>query len=109
MEKRLSRWEAFADRMEQKAGARFLPTEDGEHVIPWVILVIERLLLDGPPDSVDDVYDQLENASTPEASVILGRLNYKEAGWLARLIREKILKEREQSREEFESELNVSL
>lgn len=32
MEKRLSRWEGFADRMEHKADVRFLPSEDGTSV-----------------------------------------------------------------------------
>jgi len=88
LENRLSKLEGYADRMEQKAGSRFHPGEDD------------------PPNHIEDIYDQLEDASTTEASVILGRLGYQPAGWLARLIREKVLKEREQSRDEFESELN---
>jgi len=89
MEKRLSQMETYADRMEQKAGSRFHPGDD-----------------DCAPDKIDDIYDRLENATSAQASVILGRLTFMEAGWLARLIREKVMKEREHSRDEFESELD---
>jgi hypothetical protein len=69
--------------------------------------LMNYILPDTIPDHIDDIYEQLEDASANEVSAILGRLNYQEAGWLARLIREKVVKEREQSHDEFESELNV--
>lgn len=45
--------------------------------------------------------------SQSKAFNVLSGVAAKHAGWLSRLIRENIIKEKEKAREEIESELNV--
>lgn len=71
-------------------------------------LIYERELIyhaDSPPDHVEDLYEDLENTS--ELGPILARLTPEESGWLARYVRAKIEKDREQAGEEIEQELKV--
>ena len=57
------------------------------------------------PENIDDLCDQLENPE--DASRIISNLNSTEAGWLARCIREKSIRNRENAVEEIEQELQV--
>ena len=63
--------------------------------------------VDSPPDHIGNLYSELEDAS--EVGPILSRLSASEAGWLARHIREQVVKDRERIGEEIESELRVRL
>ncbi|KAF7436471.1 hypothetical protein PC9H_003304 [Pleurotus ostreatus] len=87
LEKRLSRYESYAERMEHKAGPHFRPGED-----------------DGPSDRVENLYDALEDPAT--ASATLSTVRASDAGWFARVIRERIGKEREAATDEMERELD---
>ncbi|KAF9502328.1 hypothetical protein BDN71DRAFT_1378343 [Pleurotus eryngii] len=87
LEKRLSRYESYAERMEHKAGPHFRPGED-----------------DGPSDRVENLYDALEDPAA--ASATLSTVRASDAGWFARVIRERIGKEREAATDEMERELD---
>ncbi|KAF4573238.1 hypothetical protein EYR36_007749 [Pleurotus pulmonarius] len=87
LEKRLSRYESYAERMEYKAGPHFRPGED-----------------DGPSDHVENLYDALEDPNT--AGATLSTVRASDAGWFARVIRERIGKEREAATDEMERELD---
>ncbi|KDQ63249.1 hypothetical protein JAAARDRAFT_75716 [Jaapia argillacea MUCL 33604] len=86
LEKKLNYLEGCADRCERRAGSRFCPSED-----------------DIPPDSIEDLYDELEDST--ESAAIIGRVSPNEAGWLARFIRQKCGQRREKAADEFEQEL----
>ena len=63
------------------------------------------MLADLPPENIDDLCDELE---TPEdASRIISSLNSTKAGWLARCIRQRSIRDREAAAEEIEQELQV--
>lgn len=70
--------------------------------------------VDTCPEIVEDLYDQLEEFSRSlsthsqtKALDVLSRVAAKDAGWLSRVIRENVAKEKERARDEIESELNV--
>ncbi|KAL1739850.1 hypothetical protein HDZ31DRAFT_48666, partial [Schizophyllum fasciatum] len=65
-EKKVHRYLGYADRCERKAAARgFQPNAE-----------------DAPPDSIDGIYDQLEDPA--DANAALTQLSVVEAGWLAK-------------------------
>ncbi|RDB29022.1 Breast cancer type 2 susceptibility [Hypsizygus marmoreus] len=86
LDKKLSRYEAYIDRLERRAGNQFNPGED-----------------DLPPDSIENLYDELEDPAG--ASRILASVGPREAGWLARHIRDQSEKERAQAIEDLENEV----
>lgn len=97
--------------MEHKAGPHFRPGEDGkschrrEGALP-VLIILCVIDLDGPSDRVENLYDALEDPAT--ASATLSTVRASDAGWFARVIRERIGKEREAATDEMERELDVS-
>ncbi|CAA7264792.1 unnamed protein product [Cyclocybe aegerita] len=88
LEKDVSRYEGYIDRLERKAGSRFQPTED-----------------DCPPDSIESLYDELEYPDT--AATLLTRISPTEAGWLALHIRKQTEKQREELADLIEKELQI--
>ncbi|KAH7886062.1 hypothetical protein F5I97DRAFT_1877368 [Phlebopus sp. FC_14] len=77
----------YVERLEQRAGLKFCTPDDGE-----------------PPDTIYDLYDTMqEDPST--AKRIITSISCQDAGWLARLIRDKTLQEREGIGREIEREL----
>jgi breast cancer 2 susceptibility protein len=84
-EKKVRRYLGYAERLEQKAGG--------------------KLRGDEPPDSVENMYDELEEPE--DAGPVLARATSHEAGWLARYIRDRIEKDQDRVRDEIEKELNV--
>jgi breast cancer 2 susceptibility protein len=62
---------------------------------------------DAAPDHIDNLYDNLEDAST--AVKVIASVTANEAGWLARYIREKSLRNCETVGEEIEQELQVHI
>ncbi|THH27674.1 hypothetical protein EUX98_g6517 [Antrodiella citrinella] len=103
LEGQLNSLSQYADRLEQKAGAGFWPTEDASQ-----------------PSSIEDLLIDLEDALTVPASAttstttttaaandIVKSVSTVEAGWLARAIREKVEKDREGFGERMKEELDV--
>ncbi|KIY73494.1 hypothetical protein CYLTODRAFT_416868 [Cylindrobasidium torrendii FP15055 ss-10] len=82
----LRRYLTYAERLERKAGSGFRPNELG------------------PPDSIEEFYDQLENAS--DSTQVLSSVGSSEAGWLALHIRAQIEQRSNSVVEEIEKELN---
>ncbi|EEB96420.1 hypothetical protein MPER_04450, partial [Moniliophthora perniciosa FA553] len=82
--KKIRRYLGYAERLEQKAG--------------------RSLRGDEPPDSIEDMYDELEEPD--DAGRVLARASVLEAGWLARHIRERVEKDQDRARDEIEKELN---
>ncbi|KAF9270659.1 hypothetical protein L218DRAFT_969147 [Marasmius fiardii PR-910] len=84
-QKKVSRYLGYADRLDHKA----------------------RSVLRGeePPDSVESLYDELEEPE--DAAMAISKATPYEAGWLAKLIRDKIHKGQETVRDEFEKALDV--
>ncbi|KAF8921973.1 hypothetical protein CPB85DRAFT_1209445 [Mucidula mucida] len=86
LEKTFRRYAGYAERLERKAGSNFRPSEAG------------------PPDRIDDLYDQLEE---PEDAVsVISRVSSSDAGWLAMRIRHQMEKQQETMSEEIDKELN---
>ncbi len=89
LEKTFRRYAGYAERLERKAGSNFRPSEAG------------------PPDRIDDLYDQLEE---PEDAVsVISRVSSSDAGWLAMRIRHQMEKQQETMSEEIDKELNVRI
>lgn len=107
MEKELVLWDRHADRLERRAGSRFAPTADGRLFTSRLDGPTLTPSSDSPPDNVDDLYDDLESASPAEVGPLIGRLSTIEAGWLARSIRERAIKEREAFHESVQQDLRV--
>jgi len=90
LEARISTLEGYADRMDTKFGDRFIPGED-----------------DTCPEIVEDHYEELEELSHSQsmhsqskAFNVLSAVTAKHAGWLSKIIRENITKEKEKARDE---------
>ncbi|KAJ7610818.1 hypothetical protein FB45DRAFT_941706 [Roridomyces roridus] len=81
------RYQGYADRLERRAGA-FAPGADAE-----------------APDEIEELYDELDDPAG--AAAVLSRISSSSAGWLARLILDRVEKERERSRDEIEQELRT--
>ncbi|KAF7307159.1 hypothetical protein MIND_00509500 [Mycena indigotica] len=88
MDKKEMRYRGYAERLERKAGRSITSGEDE------------------PPDEIDDLYDQLEEAD--EAAQVLSHISAVNAGWLARCIMNRLEKERERGADEIEQELKTS-
>ncbi|KAF8167376.1 hypothetical protein B0H34DRAFT_14333 [Crassisporium funariophilum] len=88
LEKDLSKYEGYIDRLERKAGSRFLPTDDDE-----------------PPNHIDALYDELEYPD--RAAQVIARITPSEAGWLARHVRAQIEARMERMGDEIEQELKT--
>ncbi|KAJ3508616.1 hypothetical protein NLJ89_g5662 [Agrocybe chaxingu] len=88
LEKDVSRYEGYIDRLERKAGGQFQPTKD-----------------DYPPDSIESLYDALEYPDT--AATLLSCISPTEAGWLALHIRKQTEKQREELADFIEKELQI--
>lgn len=107
LRKKIDILESYADRLERHAGQRFCPSEDGEetsalkHKIRYKLIWIP----DSAPHNIDDLYDELEIPS--QAAQIIASVSVNEAGWLARYIREKSLRDQEAAAEEIDQELQV--
>lgn len=86
LDKKINKFEGYADRLERRAGLQFCPGED-----------------DSAPDHIDDLYDELEDAS--KAGKVIASLTAIEAGWLAKYIRERLMRDREAIDDEIEQEL----
>ncbi|ESK92722.1 rad51-associated protein brh2 [Moniliophthora roreri MCA 2997] len=83
-EKKIRRYLAYAERLEQKAGGSLRGNE--------------------PPDSIEDMYDELEEPD--DAGPVLARASAHEAGWLAKHIRERVERDQDRARDEIEKELS---
>ncbi|KAK7026152.1 breast cancer type 2 susceptibility [Favolaschia claudopus] len=86
LSKKEMRFQGYAERMEQRAGPQFVPTEDGE-----------------PTDELEELYDELEDPAA--AGAVLSRVRGNTAGWFARFILDRLEKERERASEEIDQEL----
>ncbi|KAL0068623.1 hypothetical protein AAF712_004339 [Marasmius tenuissimus] len=82
-EKKVRRYLGYADRLEHKGRS------------------VNRG--DDPPDSVESMYDELEEPE--DAKAVIARASAREAAWLARLIRAKLEKGQETIRDEIDKEL----
>lgn len=116
MDKLFSDMRTYADKLEIRNGGHFNPREDGgcQYLFRPVRmrLMLHIVSIDSPPDTIDDLLWSLEEACTsasPSESpqAIIARTTREEAGWLARAIREKISKDRENMGDEIEKELQV--
>lgn len=65
------------------------------------------VVLDYPPDHVEDIYDQLEESQ--DSNSLIKGLSPQESGWLASVIRSKSTAARERVAESIRKDLNVSL
>lgn len=63
--------------------------------------------VEGAPDHIDDLLDDLENPTS--AAKIVSSISSKEAGWLARAVREKTMRDRDRIGSDVEQEMQVSL
>jgi breast cancer 2 susceptibility protein len=97
----------YADRLERRAGLRFCPAEDGTCGHFCLKLKLTYGPLESAPDHIDNLYDDLDDAS--KAAKIIACATTNEAGWLARYIREKALRDQESAGEEVEHELQVCI
>lgn len=88
LEKTYNRFQAYADRLDRKAGSNFRVTEAG------------------PPDHIDGMYDDLEDPT--DATDLLARISATDAGWLALHIRKVAERNRERSGEDVGRDLEVS-
>ena len=61
---------------------------------------------DDPPSHIEDLFDELEGGKAFQE--VSAQMTATDAGWLARFIKEKCEKEREQCGEEIERDLKVS-
>ncbi|KAJ7754932.1 hypothetical protein DFH07DRAFT_885991 [Mycena maculata] len=82
------RYQGYAERLERRAGTRFVPSVDDE-----------------PPDEIEELYEELEDPAS--AAAVLSRVSTNSAGWLARFIVDRAEKERERAGEEIEQELKT--
>ncbi len=64
--------------------------------------------IESPPSQIDDLLLDLEDPAKANAT-IKRILLPKEAGWLARAVREKCMKDRERMHDEIERDLNVCI
>ncbi|KAF8560092.1 hypothetical protein OG21DRAFT_24217 [Imleria badia] len=86
-EKRRYRMLDYAERLEQRAGSKFRPSQE-----------------DGPPDKTYDIYDTLQEDIEAAKSVI-SSIGHEDAGWLARHIRDRAVQEQDLVSKEIEQEL----
>ncbi|KAJ6575429.1 hypothetical protein B0H19DRAFT_1128649 [Mycena capillaripes] len=84
--KKEMRFQSYAERLERRAGAQFVPSTDDE-----------------PTDELEELYDELEDPAG--AAAVLSRVSGNTAGWLGRFIVDRMEKERERAAEEIEQEL----
>ena len=104
-EKRRCRLLDYAERLEQRAGSKFRPKEDGEAIHVSRVLDMNSQT-DGPPDKIYDIYDTLlEDIETGKS--VISSIGPEDAGWLARHIRERAVQERDVVSKEIEQELEV--
>ena len=59
------------------------------------------------PDHIDNLFDELESTPPNRVPAFIRRLASEDAGWLAKYIHAKVLKEKENSSEVVERELAV--
>ncbi|KAF8215873.1 hypothetical protein K438DRAFT_1659158 [Mycena galopus ATCC 62051] len=84
--KKEMRFESYAERLERRAGAQFVPVMENE-----------------PTDELEELYDELEDPTG--AAGVISRVSGSTAGWLARFIANRMEKERERAGEEIDQEL----
>lgn len=60
---------------------------------------------DSPPDDIEDIFDDLDGGGDYHQAT--AHLTNNQAGWLARYIHERSIKERESINEEIERDLKV--
>src|ERR1700722_4686628 len=100
-----NKMEALAERLEKIAGDTFQPTEDGLVFLSHVSSAIYPRL-DSFPEHIENIYEELEEEST--IGPILAKLSKRDAGWLARYIRDSTIKDRERIADEIQNELTAS-
>lgn len=61
---------------------------------------------DGPPDKIYNIYDTLHEDAEAAKSIV-SSISHEDAGWLARHIREKTVREQDDVSKEIEEELEV--
>ena len=94
----------YADRLERRAGNRLISDDSMwsqffnlyvcVYLIDWVV-----------PDTIEELYDQLEEQG--EAEALISRSHGNQALWLSRYIRDRLEKDQNQNAEETERELDV--
>jgi breast cancer 2 susceptibility protein len=107
LDKKSNLLSGYADRLERRAGLRFCPAEDGTCGHFRRKLKLTCGPLESAPNHIDNLYDDLDDAS--KAAKIIASATANEAGWLARYIREKALRDQESAGEEVEHELQVCI
>ena len=108
MGEKMRRMEACAERLERRAGSNFKPADDGEFFLSawfWSHFFMQ-IFSDSVPDQIENLYDELEDTS--DVGPIFARLDDNGAGWLARCIRERMVKDKEKAGDEIERELEVN-
>ncbi|KAH8102418.1 hypothetical protein BXZ70DRAFT_928500 [Cristinia sonorae] len=101
LERKALSWFNCADRLEQKAGSGFRPVDDPPETIDNLLMELE--------DSVPTPASISTTSSIPvAANEIIKSASVHEAGWLARAIRAKVEKDRENLIDNMERELNQS-
>ncbi|KAF9454198.1 hypothetical protein P691DRAFT_754960 [Macrolepiota fuliginosa MF-IS2] len=89
LEKKMSRYELYIDKLERRAGHHFHAHRDDE-----------------PPDHIETLYDQLEEHD--DAMAMLSRITPQDAGWLAKHTHRCMELERERAGDEIERELEAT-
>lgn len=103
-EKKVSGLEGLAENLERTAGRWVLP-EDGKLQASITIVSLIGVLLDYPPDEVEDLLEELDDAD--DLSSLVKGLSPTNAGWLAHLIRKKCLDMKDRIGETIQRELEV--
>ena len=107
LEKRISRYQGYVDRLERKAGSQFQSGDEGIFYFCIFFSGFHSFHWDTPPDSIDSFYDELEYPDG--AACVFSRIKPIEAGWLARYTRKQIDLSRERMGDEIEQELKVRI
>ncbi|KAF7796563.1 hypothetical protein EIP86_007744 [Pleurotus ostreatoroseus] len=105
----LRRFTDYIEQLERKAGSTFNPSDDGKDsaLTSHRLLIPDLFASDSPPDHIDDLVVELEDAKDVKAGrEIIRHLNSIEAGWLARAAAEKRRRDEELMAEYIERDLN---
>ncbi|KAL5536048.1 hypothetical protein ACEPAF_4152 [Sanghuangporus sanghuang] len=86
---RWARWDGLAERLERAEGGKFSASAD-----------------DMPPDHIEDLFDELDALPSGEVGPFIRQLGVDECGWLARYLRRRSEKDKENAAEEVECEMN---
>ncbi|KAL5533656.1 hypothetical protein ACEPAG_116 [Sanghuangporus baumii] len=86
---RWARWDGLAERLERTEGGKFKASAD-----------------DMPPDHIEDLFDELDALPPGEVGPFIRQLGVDECGWLARYLRRRSEKDKDNAAEEVECEMN---